>query len=82
MTCIKTGAHIFLRPYGAYALCDAFLINGSYIFRVVHFGYESIRPEVHFAVEEIAHWFDQYETGTNRASTMIVAFNKVHSNVS
>jgi len=77
MTCIKTGAHIFLRPYSAYAHGDVFKVGDVYLFRLVWFGYTPAREEIHFILTDWDEWFDQYETGQNRPSLLVAVAEKV-----
>lgn len=48
--CIKTGAHVYLAPYGEYAYGDAFLMGGVYLFRIVARSRDPIFPYRHFTV--------------------------------
>lgn len=61
MTCIKTGAQIFLEEYGNYLIGDMFQFGDAYVFRAVAKGLEPLRPQLHFRIIRLAHWFDEHK---------------------
>lgn len=67
MTCIKTGAHAFVRVYGEYVYGDAFEINNLLIMRIVQIRREPIMPMLHMRIGEPDLWFDK---GVQRTSTL------------
>lgn len=68
MTCIKTGAHIYLAPYDEYLYGDAFEVNGVYYFRICERSLKPLLPVLHFIVNDYANWFDK---DTARDSTLV-----------
>lgn len=74
MTCIRTGATIFIEPnYCAYR-GDAFFVEGVYLFRLtsasVSFG--EVPPEPHYTVVDYAHWFDQASSYSTLIATNVM----------
>lgn len=66
MTCVKTGAQVYLAERMEFAWCDAHFFPGAatkatgvFLFRISHVGREPISPQLHFTVDRIATWFDQ-----------------------
>lgn len=62
MSCYKTGAHIFLAPYNAWAVCDVFEFGDQFLFRITHVDFDPNRPirdVLHFTVDGVGHWFDK-----------------------
>lgn len=76
MGCLKTGAHIKIKPYDVWAVCDAFAEEGVFIFRISRVSSKPLRDYQHFAVYDWTNWFDQ---NTDHVSTMIARYDQVHS---
>lgn len=76
MSCVKTGASIFLVDYGLYAYGDAFRFGDHYLFRVCHVG-EPAASVKHFSVANHTEWFDRHKESSDRSSTLVVPATSV-----
>lgn len=76
MSCIKTGASIYLRHYGRSFRGDAFLIEGCYIFRLTSASGQYVAPgtDFDFTLTDHSLWFNQ----DNTYSTLIASEHQVH----
>ena len=68
MTCIKTGAHVFLEEYGEWAYGDVHLVNGVHILRVAQVEFSPIYLDKHFTFHAITNWWKDKPYGTIIAS--------------
>ena len=61
MTCMKTGAIIFIDTENAYFRCDAFEIYGVHYFRVTEASINrGVSPETPYAsLKDYENWFDR-----------------------
>lgn len=74
MACVKTGAHIYLEPYGEYAYGDAFEVDQIAYFRIVETRRSPIRPKLHYTVQFFENWFDQHSGGVSTLITKSETF--------
>jgi hypothetical protein len=60
MSCIKTGCHIHIEPYGEFAYGDAYRLGDTLVFRLVKVSRTQIRDElIHAIVKDVDVWFDK-----------------------
>lgn len=72
MTCIHTGAHIYVHSHGVYARCDAHQFGKTYVFRIVEADFHPMETVIHFTVKDFDEWFDRGLSDSRRGvSTMI-----------
>ncbi len=73
MTCIKTGAVIFIEPYQEFAYCDAFEINNIAYFRIVErirLGQsKDILLDINYVIYDYQNWFDKDSKTTSTLIT-------------
>lgn len=79
MSCVKTGAHIFIKSYGIWCYGDAFSIHDKdtarvAYFRIVQESHRPIYPMLHFTVEEVENWWDRGKPCISILITKIDAF--------
>ena len=70
MTCIKTGAHVFLEEYDEWAYGDMHIVGSVYVFRVAQVEFGPIYSVMHFTVHSIANWFKDQPYGTIIATSV------------
>lgn len=70
MTCVKTGCHIYIIPYGAFAYGDAHEVDGVYFFRLVERAPVPTGPVIHYEVNNFDTWWDQSDD-PHRPSTLV-----------
>lgn len=70
MTCVKTGCHIYIIPYGLFAYGDAHQVGvgGDFFFRLVDTDTGPLNPFLHYEVNEYDSWWDK-----NKAVSTLVA---------
>lgn len=73
MTCIHTGAHIFVVSHHVYARCDAHQFGKTYIFRVVVTDFEPLEEVIHFTVKDFDEWFDRSLSDSRRGVSTLIA---------
>lgn len=61
MTCVKTGADIYIIPYGEFAHCDAHECNGAFFFRISHVSRSPTGSVIHYEVNNVDSWWDRGE---------------------
>lgn len=59
MTCVKTGCHIYIIPYGAFAYGDAHEVDGVYFFRLVEVKTSPTGEVIHYEVNNYDSWWDK-----------------------
>lgn len=59
MTCVKTGCHIYIIPYGTFAYGDAHEVDGVYFFRLVDTSDGPIAGTIHYEVNNYDSWWDK-----------------------
>ena len=70
MTCMKTGAEIYIDQYGEWAHCDAFVVNGVAVFRIVQTSREPMADKIHYTVHSVDEWFDKDSIVSTLISTL------------
>lgn len=71
MPCTKTGAQIYLTPYGLWAIADAHQCADVTYFRIARTASSALRDDaLHFEVGNFDGWFDRDDLN-GRSSTMI-----------
>lgn len=62
MTCIRTGAIVFVEPHYCAYRGDVFLVGDAYIFRLTNASatYGEVPGEPHYMVVDYDHWFDEH----------------------
>lgn len=68
MTCVKTGADIYIIPYGLFAHCDAFEVADVTYFRISHTAPTPTAHVLHYEVNNFENWWGRE---TERYSTLI-----------
>lgn len=60
MSCIKTGCHVYIEPYGEFAYGDAYQFGDTFVFLLVQVNRAQILGErVHAIVSHVDQWFDK-----------------------
>lgn len=77
MSCIKTGAQIYIVPFGVWCICDAFEVADAIYFRIAGESDVPERDALHFEVGNYENWWDRHAEG--RCSTMICNTSEVVS---
>lgn len=70
MTCVKTGCHIYIIPYGEYAYGDAHEVDGVYFFRLVETSDKPTGPVIHYELNGYDTWWDK-SADHHRVSTLV-----------
>lgn len=76
MTCIKTGCHVFIEPYGEYAYGDAYEVAAVRYFRLVQRSRKPLAPTLHFTIHSFHDWFDK--DCAEHISTLITTQSRNH----
>jgi hypothetical protein len=77
MTCVKTGCHIYLSEYNAYAYGDAHQFGNVFVFRLVGGPSHSPLDEtLHYTVHNSLEWFERNRT--DGSSTLIAGGVSFH----
>lgn len=71
MTCIKTGAHVYLHCYGEWLYGDMHKVGNNHILRAVARSFTPFRPVKHFTIYNFDYWWDKHDMSTNRPSTLV-----------
>ena len=70
MTCVKTGCHIYIIPYGTFAYGDAHEVAGAMFFRLVQEGDKPLFPSLHYEINNYDSWWEK--TLTNSKSSVLI----------
>lgn len=57
MTCVKTGCHIYIIPYGTFAYGDAHEVGGAYFFRLVQISSWPLANKIHYEINNFDSWW-------------------------
>jgi hypothetical protein len=72
MTCVKTGCHIYIIPYGTFAYGDAHEVDDVYFFRLVETKNTPTAEVIHFEVNGYDSWWDKDKANPWQPSTLVV----------
>lgn len=59
MTCVKTGCHIYIIPYGTFAYGDAHEVGGAMFFRLVKERGTPLAQVIHYEINNYDSWWDK-----------------------
>lgn len=71
MTCVKTGCHIYIIPYGTYAYGDAHQVGDVFFFRLVLTTDDPPPHVLHYEVNGFDSWWDRGQESGAHPSTLI-----------
>lgn len=76
MTCVKTGCHIYLIPYGTFAYGDAHEVAGALFFRLVSVLDQPLSNVLHYEINNFDSWWGkEFHSGvaniTGPTSTLV-----------
>jgi len=60
MTCVKTGCHIYIIPYGIFAYGDAHEVGGAFFFRLVQYSDKPLFTKLHYEVNNYDSCWDRH----------------------
>lgn len=76
MTCIKTGAMVYIECYDKYVYGDAHEVNGVLIFRVCE-ELETVPSFKHIDIGNFEYWFGKGQTTQTNNSTLVTSDYKL-----
>ena len=59
MTCVKTGCHIYIIPYGLFARGDAHEVDGTYFFRLMELSGIPQQDVIHYEINGYDSWWEK-----------------------